>query len=501
MSMLINAWIRAKYTLGSFFISALLAAYVWTYAAHFTFARRDYKFRGFWSSLASFVGPTAGGNSNVEEEAMEQGRSVTTDAALATALYFTYVIFVIFLTFNILIAILVDGFEESKAEYEKRQEYYRNKKHAIKACAKTMSRIFVHSIALPKSSKGTIYVPVPQGMYALSCSHPIEYLDKKPHRATDFRVDVLPAGQGKESKGRFIAVRHESGWEEPYKLHILASRDHFRKMYLEDPDVRKLAQIAPGNSKCCRPCDKCSRGCGSICGNTHTRFTKRWYRLKSACSRRHLTPQEHWAQNGVSYLHDVCTVFARDQISERILNQNTLSEQEQSTLAQALIERRSRSVVQLLKDGLLNAKKELALAEAQLQHASDTTIKSKTLRRLEDDLEWYADSLRLAETKLTHLEFVELLVGAGAPLELAHTLWSTFATAVDEDNEIAQKGGPATWRQVEDLKTDLEAKIQSPILANDKLLNAIASLADKVDAITARLDTLENAQSTQLRAN
>ena len=177
-----------------------IAALVWTFACHVTFARRFWTFRTFWASCAAFFEPVVGGNANVEDAVLEPHD--TSDAVLTMTIYLTYVavppqdwvpgnwflgpksvsedyclcrespckisvgaetvlgtesqvqvVFVVLLTFNILLAILIDGFEDAKDLHEKRQGFFKQKKSQIKELLQMLDNMFVVNITVPPSPR------------------------------------------------------------------------------------------------------------------------------------------------------------------------------------------------------------------------------------------------------------------------------------------------------------------------------------------------------------
>ena len=96
----------AKEHLQALCFSFIIALVVWTWAAHLAFGRRFCDFRTFWHSFAAFGGPSVGGNSNMEDAVLTP-KVLTSEWVLATAIYLTYVGFIILMLFNVLQAILV----------------------------------------------------------------------------------------------------------------------------------------------------------------------------------------------------------------------------------------------------------------------------------------------------------------------------------------------------------------------------------------------------------
>eukprot|EP01049_Picozoa_sp_SAG25_P022059 SAG25_NODE_8555_length_416_cov_0.810726_1_plen_106_part_00 len=74
--------------------------------------RRFFYFRSMMPSLLAVVGPVVGGNSWLEDAVSE---AVMDDPGYTSLILFLgYALYLIFLVYNVLIAILVDGYEEAK---------------------------------------------------------------------------------------------------------------------------------------------------------------------------------------------------------------------------------------------------------------------------------------------------------------------------------------------------------------------------------------------------
>jgi hypothetical protein len=220
----------AKKQLQAFCFSIALALLIWVTAAHLTFGRRFWHFRTFWTSVAGFVGPTVGGNSHMEDAGLAN-KGITSEWILAFVVYLTYIGFIILLLFNILLAILVDGYEEAKDKQEKKSSFFSAKSANIHRVQDLMESFFTLKIHVAASAAAETFVPV-EPKYkvhsvaaepcqecrkvGVSCHH--RGIAQTENGPVAVEIQVLPV-----SAGQVIYIRRASGCVDALNLHAVVS--------------------------------------------------------------------------------------------------------------------------------------------------------------------------------------------------------------------------------------------------------------------------------------
>jgi hypothetical protein len=98
--------------LSGFLVILVASAIVFALSCHLMLGRRFFYFRSMMPSLLAVMGPVVGGNSWLEDAVSE---AVMDDPGYTSLILFMgYALYLIFLVYNVLIAILVDGYEEAK---------------------------------------------------------------------------------------------------------------------------------------------------------------------------------------------------------------------------------------------------------------------------------------------------------------------------------------------------------------------------------------------------
>ena len=157
---------------------------------YLSYGRRFFAFRSMVSTMFALMAPILGGDSSLEAAVIESSRAG--DHFMSVGIYWIYACYVVFLVYNVFIAIIVDGYEDAKDLDENRRNA-EDLVHDVRAINELLDVMETHPVAVPKCAKNVLYIKV-LDMKVYSCGN--EPLEMDTLRGYTFAVSVVQPWYG-----------------------------------------------------------------------------------------------------------------------------------------------------------------------------------------------------------------------------------------------------------------------------------------------------------------
>eukprot|EP01052_Picozoa_sp_SAG31_P018429 SAG31_NODE_1305_length_8893_cov_7.391176_7_plen_452_part_00 len=190
-----------------------------------------------------------------------------------------------------------------------------------------------------------------------------------------------------------------------------------------------------------------------------TAATKQKRRCIDRLCKRKLDRHEQWSRQACKMIDETCTSYARLRLAKILANQDS------GSVGSRIFRRRMLlKLASYLRNGQLEKLKRKVIHHEELL---EQNVRQARARHAQRDYEKFeaqrkivANMIRYAEKKLYHREFCHLLLDKQIPLVLLEELWNTFATDEDEDEELDDSGGNATWKQMQQLSETVDELLE-----------------------------------------
>ena len=190
-SVLLIAIRTAANQLGYFFLLLGGSGWVFSCMFHLSYGRRFFAFRSLESTMFALMAPVLGGDSSLEAAVMESSRAG--DNLMSVGIYLIYASYVVFLVYNVFIAIIVDGYEDAKDLDGQRINAEDLVKDAL-AVNELFDMMETHPIAVPVCKKNVLYIKVPDAKVYSCGSDPVEAI--RALKGYGFMVSVVQPWHG-----------------------------------------------------------------------------------------------------------------------------------------------------------------------------------------------------------------------------------------------------------------------------------------------------------------
>ena len=143
--------------------------------------------------MFALMAPVLGGDSSLEAAVMESSRAG--DNLMSVGIYLIYASYVVFLVYNVFIAIIVDGYEDAKDLDGQRINAEDLVKDAL-AVNELFDTMETHPIAVPECKKNVLYIKVPYAKVYSCGSDPVEEEAIRALKGYEFMVSVVQPWHG-----------------------------------------------------------------------------------------------------------------------------------------------------------------------------------------------------------------------------------------------------------------------------------------------------------------
>ena len=473
----------------SYFVLLMVSSgFVFTEICYLFFGRRFFAFRSLQPTMFAIMGPVLGGNSNLEDAVLESSRHGDTYSSIV--LYWSYTAWIILLIYNVLIAILVDGYEEAKdREENKRSIQKKGNTSDVEKLNAMLETVMTQKVEVPACASNVWYIKVPD-VKVYSCgSVPLQ--ESRSLDGYEFAVSVVEPWQGilksnssasRTSKASFVYVVKverinapsgaNDGWPEGFTLQALVKRRRNRGKKGEWKN-----DTAEGLS-----------GLWTAC-------LKWWRTLEARAARREKTEEERWARSGIDYLDEVLSEFINDKIdllTRDMMTDGSLDQNDSEELEQFAAERDLNATHGFITEHMKDLQNKIKAALTSERRKLDPTVKNR-LERLNAQLDRVKVIEQVARTDLSHQDIVEALskdrkhpvigdkgvityedrASHRCPGPLIKLFWKAFATVEDEELEETSAGPPATWQQMDKLDDKVTAMMQLDMVPDTDSTNLV----------------------------
>ena len=417
-----------------------------------------------------------------------------------------YSCYIIFLIYNVLIAILVDGYEEAKDLVQLKLQEQVEEHTSVQKITDTFTTMITKNLLVPANTKSnTCYIKVP-GHKVYSCGNKPVGTPSMTDYA--FKVSVVEPWHGILKNESFVYLvkvertsapkdRNKDGWPADFTLQALIRLQPHRmeKDWLEHVKFWLSAN--------------------------YTALLKMWRNLV-ALTRRTRTNEERWARNGIDFLDASLSEYMNTQIKMHASNlsvDGTLEEEEAAELSRYThaIPCDLQATHAFVSAQILDLRRERKQLQQFGRQRADPTLPERN-RELCHRLQRLKAIESLAATKMSFGDLVDALTAgrqntqtggdAGysspcCPDHLIQMLWQVFSS-LDDESDADLSGPPSTWRQMEILEDKIDALSNmdnppdvdtetKPALATSiqTILEAVERMDKRLELVSARVDQIQ----------
>jgi hypothetical protein len=496
-----------------YFVSlVVISGYGFTIIAYHCFGRRFFAFRSFESTMFALMAPILGGDSSLEAAVIESSRAG--DNNMSVVVYWIYACYLIFLVYNVFIAIIVDGYEEAK-DLEENRRNTEDLLSDVLRLNELLDVMVTQVVVVPPCDKNVLYIKV-HDVKVYSCGNePLQPVSEH-LEGFEFEVSVVQPWHGipkvdptgtRTTKASFTYVikiersqapperNGADGWPCEFQLQAL---------------VRTWKRSGTKG-------ERWSELVNSV-GIYLAWGMKLWRSVKTGYHE--VTAEEKWARDGLNYMEVTLTDYINDQIdihARNLIVDGTLDHDEAAELEHHAKTREFVETHKFITARVLELKRKHEAARTSTLYRSDPTLQ-KRLEQLEEEIRRLRVIEKLSATELSHRDMVDALSkgrnrmlvdgqkrhrpSPRCPKPLMKKLWKAFATSEDED--LAETvGPPATWKQMERLDDKVTAMMNCdvspdqdstllPALASriNDILDSVKKIEAQVQLVTTRVDNL-----------